>query len=113
MANETLRRVELAHRYTYLGEVRLHYVEAGRGPLVLLLHGFPEFWYGWRNQIPALAEAGFRVVAPDLRGYNTSSKPSGVGAYSLRRLTRDVARLIPALGEERAAVVGHDWGGII
>jgi pimeloyl-ACP methyl ester carboxylesterase len=104
---------KLKHNTANLGEVQLHYVEAGRGPLVLLLHGFPEFWYGWRNQIPDLADAGFRVVAPDLRGYNTSSKPDGVRAYSVRRLARDVARLIPALGEERAAVVGHDWGGII
>ena len=74
MVDETLRRVELAHRYADLGDVRLHYVEAGEGPLVL--HGFPQFWYQWRHQIPALVEAGFRVVAPDMRGYNLSDKPS-------------------------------------
>src|ERR687883_666645 len=74
----------IKHRYADLGEVRLHYVEAGEGPLVILLHGFPEFWYSWRYQIPALAEAGFRVVAPDMRGYNASERPRGVGAYRVQ-----------------------------
>jgi pimeloyl-ACP methyl ester carboxylesterase len=90
--------------------IRLHVVESGVGPLVLLLHGFPDFWYGWRRQIPALAAAGFRVVAPDLRGYNLSDKPSGARAYGIRTLARDVASLIEQLGETRAHVVGHDWG---
>jgi pimeloyl-ACP methyl ester carboxylesterase len=113
MANETLRRVELAHRYTYLGDVRLHYVEAGKGPLVLLLHGFPQFWYQWRHQIPALVEAGFRVVAPDMRGYNLSDKPPGVREYRVELLARDVERLILVCGERTATVVGHDWGAIV
>ena len=113
MADETLRRVELAHRFADLGDVRLHYVEAGEGPLVLLLHGFPQFWYEWRHQIPALVEAGFRVVAPDMRGYNLSDKPPGVRAYRLELLARDVERLILACGERTAAVVGHDWGAIV
>jgi pimeloyl-ACP methyl ester carboxylesterase len=99
------------HRYADLGDVRLHYVEAGQGPLVVLLHGFPEFWYSWRFQIPALAAAGLRVVAPDMRGYNMSDKPRGVAAYDVDLLARDVARLIRACGAERASVVGHDWGG--
>ena len=103
----------VAHRYVDLAGVRLHYVEAGGGPLVVLLHGFPEFWFSWRFQIPALAAAGFRVVAPDMRGYNLSDKPKGVGSYALEGLARDVERLVPALGEERAAIVGHDWGGIV
>jgi pimeloyl-ACP methyl ester carboxylesterase len=103
----------VAHRYADLAGVRLHYVEAGEGPLVVLLHGFPEFWFSWRFQIPALAAAGFRVVAPDMRGYNLSDKPEGVESYALERLARDVERLIGALGEERAVVVGHDWGGIV
>ena len=103
----------VAHRYVDLAGVRLHYVEAGEGPLVVLLHGFPEFWFSWRFQIPALAAAGFRVVAPDMRGYNLSDKPKGVGSYTLEGLARDVERLVPALGEERAAIVGHDWGGIV
>ena len=112
MADETLGRVELAHRYADLGDVRLHYVEAGEGPLVLLLHGFPQFWYQWRHQIPALVEAGFRVVAPDMRGYNLSDKPLGVRAYRVELLARDVERLILACGEQTAVVVGHDWGAI-
>jgi epoxide hydrolase 4 len=101
----------LAERYADLGDVRLHYVEVGEGPLVVLLHGFPEFHFSWRHQWPALAAAGFRVVAPDMRGYNLSSKPRGVRRYRMEYLTRDVARLIAACGAERAHVVGHDWGG--
>jgi epoxide hydrolase 4 len=112
VANETLGEVELAHRYADLGDVRLHYVEAGEGPLVLLLHGFPQFWYQWRHQIPALVEAGFRVVAPDMRGYNLSGKPPGVQAYRVELLARDVERLIRTCGEGTAVVVGHDWGAI-
>lgn len=95
------------------GGVKLHYAEAGRGPLVLLLHGFPEFWYTWKNQIPALAAAGFRVVAPDLRGYNLSDKPAGVAAYDGEVLAADIDGLVRALGEERAHVVGHDWGAAV
>jgi pimeloyl-ACP methyl ester carboxylesterase len=113
VADETLREVELAHRYADLGDVRLHYVEAGEGPLVLLLHGFPQFWYQWRHQIPALVEAGFRVVAPDMRGYNLSDKLPGVRAYRVELLARDVERLILACGERTATVVGHDWGAIV
>ena len=113
MADETLCGLELTHRYADLGGVRLHYVEAGRGPLVLLLHGFPQFWYEWRHQIPALVEAGFRVVAPDMRGYNLSDKPPGVRSYRVELLARDVERLILACGERTAAVVGHDWGAIV
>ena len=111
--NATLDESKLVHRYAGLGDVRLHYVEAGSGPLVVLLHGFPEFWYSWRHQIAALAAAGFRVVAPDMRGYNLSDKPEGLDAYTLDVLTRDVARLIGACGGQRASVVGHDWGGIV
>jgi epoxide hydrolase 4 len=113
VADETLRRVELTHRYADLEDVHLHYVEAGEGPLVLLLHGFPQFWYQWRHQIPALVEAGFRVVAPDMRGYNLSGKPPGVRAYRVELLARDVERLIQACGEQAATVVGHDWGAIV
>lgn len=101
------------HRYAVVNGIRLHWVEAGTGPLVVLLHGFPEFWYSWRHQIPALAEAGFRVVAPDLRGYNESEKPAGIRRYRLETLADDVLAIIHALGQERCAVVGHDWGGAI
>jgi pimeloyl-ACP methyl ester carboxylesterase len=90
--------------------VHLHYVELGAGPLVVLLHGFPEFWYAWRNQIAALAAAGYRVVAPDQRGYNHSDKPEGVAAYGVKNLVEDVAVLIRHCGEAKAFVVGHDWG---
>ena len=99
--------------YAELGTVRLHYVERGEGPLVVLLHGFPEFWYGWRAQIEPLAAAGLRVVAPDLRGYNLSSKPPGVAAYDLDPLARDIRDLIAERGEQRACVAGHDWGGAV
>ena len=99
------------HGYATTNGVRLHYVEQGEGPLVLLLHGFPEHWYSWRFQIAPLADAGFRVVAPDLRGYNLSDKPRG--GYDIKNLTKDVRGLIRALGETSATVVGHDWGGVI
>jgi len=98
------------HGSVYVNGVRLHYVTQGQGKLVILLHGFPEFWYSWRHQIPELAKH-FRVVAPDLRGYNDSDKPVGVSRYRVDVLTADVMGLIRAFGEENAIVVGHDWGG--
>jgi pimeloyl-ACP methyl ester carboxylesterase len=100
------------HGYAELGEVRLHYVEQGEGPLVVLLHGFPEFWFSWRFQIPALVAAGFRVVAPDMRGYNLSSKPAPVSAYDTDRLAADVRDLVRERGVERAFIAGHDWGAV-
>ncbi|HET7457614.1 MAG TPA: alpha/beta hydrolase, partial [Gemmatimonadaceae bacterium] len=102
-------------RFAEVNGVRLHYVEAGdpAGPLVVLLHGFPNFWLLWRRQIPVLAAAGLRVVAPDLRGYNLSSKPAGVRAYAVAELARDVAALVAERRAERAVVVGHDWGGVV
>jgi epoxide hydrolase 4 len=106
--------VDLRDGFADVGDgVTLHYVEAGTGPLVLLLHGFPEFWYGWREQIRPLVEAGYRVVAPDLRGYNLSSKPTEFEDYTADKPAADIAALIRALGSETAAVVGHDWGGSI
>jgi pimeloyl-ACP methyl ester carboxylesterase len=90
--------------------IRLHIAEQGEGPLVVLLHGFPESWHSWRHQFGPLAEAGFRVVAPDQRGYGGSDHPEDVAAYSILHLVGDVIGLIHALGEERAFVVGHDWG---
>jgi pimeloyl-ACP methyl ester carboxylesterase len=101
-----------SHREVSVGAVRLHCVEAGRGEPVVLLHGFPEFWYSWRHQLPALADAGFRAVAPDLRGYNQSDRPAGVSRYRVGELVEDVAGLIDDLGG-RAHVVGHDWGGVL
>jgi pimeloyl-ACP methyl ester carboxylesterase len=106
---------ELTHGWVEVEPgVRLHYVEAGHGPLVVLLHGFPEFWFSWRHQLATLSAAGFRAVAVDQRGYNLSDKPQGLGSYRIDRLAGDVARLIAGLGAERAAaLVGHDWGGAI
>ena len=103
----------LREGYAEIGDVRLHYVEAGQGPLVVLLHGFPEFWYGWREQIQPLAAAGFRVVAPDMRGYNLSSRPKDVKAYDGDQLTADIRGLIQERGAETALLVGHDWGGTV
>ena len=95
--------------------IRLHVVQHGPidGPLVILLHGFPEFWYGWRKQIPALAAAGYRVWAPDQRGYNLSDKPKGIDAYTLDQLVADVIGLIDAAGCAKAYLVGHDWGAAV
>lgn len=95
--------------------IRLHAVAAGPqdGPLVILLHGFPEFWWGWRRQIGPLAATGLRVLVPDQRGYNLSDKPAGSGAYRLDLLADDVLGLADALGRKRFAVVGHDWGAIL
>ena len=105
--------VELREGNAEVGDVNLHYVEAGDGPLIVLLHGFPEFWYGWRLQIAPLVAAGFRVVAPDTRGYNLSSKPEDFKDYGVDLLAADIKGLIGELGEESAFVVGHDWGGSI
>src|SRR5262249_15902504 len=105
--------VELREGYANVGDVTLHFVEAGEGPLVVLLHGFPEFWFGWRDQIAPLAAAGFPVVAPDLRGYNLSSRPMGIRAYSSSKLAEDINGLIRELGYESAMLVGHDWGGTV
>ncbi|MGW2318778.1 alpha/beta hydrolase [Streptomyces sp. NPDC001118] len=92
---------------------RTHLVEQGRGPLVLLVHGFPESWYSWRHQLPALAAAGYRVVAMDVRGYGRSSKPVAVDAYRMLDLVADNVAVVEALGERSAVVVGHDWGATI
>jgi pimeloyl-ACP methyl ester carboxylesterase len=97
-------------RFVRANGLRFHLIEAGAGPLVLLLHGFPECWYSWRHQIPALASR-FHVVAPDLRGYYLTDKPEA--GYELETLAADVRALIAALGAERAHLVGHDWGGVI
>lgn len=110
-----LDETALRHGRHDTGGTTLHAVEAGPadGPAVILLHGFPEFWYGWRHQIGALAAAGYRVVAPDGRGYNTSDKPEGIEAYRVSRLAGDVVGLADALGIDRFRLVGHDWGGVV
>ncbi|MGE3773528.1 MAG: alpha/beta fold hydrolase [Gammaproteobacteria bacterium] len=101
-----MRRQRLIH----VDGVRLHVVEEGKGPLVLLVHGFPELWYSWRFQLPALAAAGYRAVAYDQRGYGRSSKFWDTDAYRISRLVRDAVGLVSALGERQAVIVGHDWG---
>lgn len=97
------------------GEISLHAVAAGPkdGAVVVLLHGFPEFWYGWRKLIEPLAAAGFRVVVPDQRGYNLSSKPSGIAAYALTELVSDVIAIADQLGRQKILLVGHDWGAAV
>nr|WSZ16488.1 alpha/beta hydrolase [Streptomyces canus] len=98
------------HRMVDVNGIRLHIAEEGAGPLVVLLHGFPESWHSWRHQFGPLAAAGFRVVAPDQRGYGASDHPQDVSAYSILHLVGDVVGLVHALGEQKAFVVGHDWG---
>jgi epoxide hydrolase 4 len=107
--------MELEHNTIETNGIRLHVVQAGpkSGVPVVLLHGFPEFWYGWRKQIPALVEAGCRVIVPDQRGYNLSDKPKGVKNYSVDILVEDIIGLIDALGYEKVNLVGHDWGAIV
>ncbi|MTD32128.1 alpha/beta fold hydrolase [Planomicrobium sp. YIM 101495] len=102
-------------RFIETNGISLHVAEAGpkEGKLVVLLHGFPEFWYGWRHQISDLANAGYRVIAPDQRGYHLSSKPQGIEAYTLDILRDDIAGLIAHYGWEQAIIVGHDWGGAV
>ena len=105
----------MTSRFIETNGIRLHVMEQGPadGPLVILLHGFPEFWYGWRSQIDPLAEAGFRVWAPDQRGYNLSDKPAGIGAYTIDKLVADIVGLIDAAGQEKATIIGHDWGAVV
>jgi pimeloyl-ACP methyl ester carboxylesterase len=94
------------------GGVKIHYASLGEGPLVVMIHGFPDFWYSWRKQMQALSDR-YRVVAIDQRGYNLSDKPKGVDAYDMRLLVGDVAAVIRSLGGDKATIVGHDWGGIV
>ena len=102
--------MEFQHRFIDTNGMRMHIAEAGQGPLVVLLHGFPESWYSWRHQLTALSDAGFHVVAADQRGYGQTDRPAALDAYSMFHLVGDVVGLLDALGEERAVVVGHDWG---
>jgi epoxide hydrolase 4 len=100
------------HEFADVNGVRLHYVSSGSGKLLLFLHGFPEFWYEWKRQLDEFGR-DFHVVAPDLRGYNLSSKPAGVERYTLNLLLDDVRALIRHLGHEKCVLIGHDWGGFI
>ncbi len=103
------------HQFIETNGIRLRVVQAGpaEGPLVILLHGFPEFWYSWRRQIPYLASAGYRVWAPDQRGYNLSDKPDGITEYTIDLLAADVIGLMDAANQKQAFLVGHDWGAAV
>ena len=104
---------EFTHRHVDTNGIRMHVVEAGSGVPVLLCHGFPELWYSWRHQLRALADAGFRAIAPDQRGYGETDAPQPIEAYTVHHLVGDLTGLLDALGIEQAAIVGHDWGGLI
>ena len=109
-SNDVFDRVE--HGFADNDGVKIHYASLGEGPLVVMIHGFPDFWYTWRDQMHALS-GDFQVVAIDTRGYNKSDKPKGVEQYAMPHLLADVEAVIDHLGAERATIVGHDWGGII
>jgi pimeloyl-ACP methyl ester carboxylesterase len=100
----------LSHRFIETNGIRMHLAEQGKGPLVLLCHGFPESWYSWRYQLPVLAAAGYHIVAPDQRGYGQTDRPEPIEAYTVLHLVGDMVGLLDALGEEQAVIVGHDWG---
>ena len=101
---------EITHRTVETNGVGIHLAEAGQGPLVLMCHGFPESWYSWRHQLKALADAGFRAVAPDMRGYGETDRPEEIEKYTLFHLVGDMVGVVSALGENKAVIVGHDWG---
>jgi pimeloyl-ACP methyl ester carboxylesterase len=103
----------LQHRDTTANGIRIHYAEQGTGPLVLLCHGFPEGWYSWRDQLPALAAAGYRAVAPDMRGYGRTEAPAEIPSYTVLDIVGDMIGLVSVLGENQAVIVGHDWGANI
>jgi pimeloyl-ACP methyl ester carboxylesterase len=101
---------EFNHRFIDTNRIKMHIAEQGKGPLVILCHGFPESWYSWRHQLTALADAGFWAVAPDQRGYGQTDKPEEIEEYGIFKLAGDIVGLVHALGEDRAIIVGHDWG---
>jgi pimeloyl-ACP methyl ester carboxylesterase len=101
----------ITHRFVETNGIRMHIAEQGTGPLVLLCHGFPESWYSWRHQIGALADAGFHVVAPDMRGYGQTDAPEAIDQYTMLHLVGDMVGVLDAIGEATAVIVGHDWGG--
>src|SRR5712692_1318595 len=110
---DKMRGMAITHRTVQTNGIDLHVAEAGTGPPVILCHGFPESWYSWRHQLPALADAGFHAIAPDQRGYGSSDCPTNVTDYDITHLSGDLLGLLDDLGEEKAVFVGHDWGALI
>ena len=104
---------ELVHKFVKTNGIRMHVVEAGEGFPVVFCHGFPELWYSWRHQLRALADAGFRAIAPDQRGYGETDCPQPVEAYQVRELAKDIVGMLDALEIEKCVIVGHDWGGFV
>jgi pimeloyl-ACP methyl ester carboxylesterase len=103
----------VAHRTIGANGIHLHFVEQGEGPLIVLCHGFPELWYSWRHQLPALSSAGFHAVAVDMRGYGQSDRPEAIDQYTLLHLVGDIVGLLDALGVRQAVIAGHDWGAVV
>ena len=101
---------DIQHRFIDTNGIRMHIAEKGSGPLILLCHGFPESWYSWRHQMHALADAGYHVVAPDMRGYGQTDAPEAIDQYSMMHLVGDMVGVLDALGEQTAVIAGHDWG---
>ena len=112
MTNDGPLLDRVQHGYAENNGVKIHYAALGQGPLVVMIHGFPDFWYTWRHQMEGLSEQ-FQVVAVDLRGYNDSDKPKGVDSYAMPVLAGDIMAVVRHLGQEQAIIVGHDWGGAI
>src|SRR5438445_11760741 len=103
----------ISHRLVGANGLHIHVAEAGAGPLVLLLHGFPDLWYTWRHLLPVLARSGYRAIAPDLRGYGETEAPSAVEDYGILNMIGDVVGLVDALGADSVVLAGHDWGARI
>jgi pimeloyl-ACP methyl ester carboxylesterase len=101
---------EVRHRFVQVNGIKMHIAEQGEGPLVVLVHGFPELWYSWRHVLPALAAAGYHAVAPDMRGYGQTDAPAEAGAYTQLQFAGDLVGLVHALGYQEAVIAGHDWG---
>lgn len=110
-----MKTADIKSQHYGLGNINLHVIEAGpaAGKPIIFLHGFPDFWYGWKDQIAYFADRGYRVIVPDQRGYNLSGKPQGIKAYRCKHLMEDICSLIEVLGLKKAHLVGHDWGGIV
>jgi epoxide hydrolase A/B len=104
---------QITHRTIKSNGINLHIAEAGEGPLVLLIHGWPESWYSWRHQLHALADAGYHAIAPDVRGYGGSDAPEPIEAYTMKEITADLVGILDDIGEKTAVIVGHDWGSSI